>query len=105
MKCELEKAGSERRQRKTAVRQAFAEYGDRRRGARPKGSGLATVRAKACPKAGLSGAEGKTVAAPAAGTGILRKTEALFKKVARPSPQFTQADNKPEGFGCFICRL
>ena len=51
----------------------------------PKGSGLATVRAKTCPKAGLSGAGGKTVAAPAAGTAILRKTEALFKKVARPS--------------------
>ena len=34
---ELEKAGSERRQRKTAVRQAFAEYGDWRRLHCPKG--------------------------------------------------------------------
>ena len=74
---ELEKAGSERRQRKTAVRQAFAEYGDRRRGARPKGSGLATVRAKACPKAGLSGAEGKTVAAPAAGIGDTTENQSI----------------------------
>ena len=38
LKGELEKAGSERRQRKTAVRQAFAEYGDRRRLHCPKGA-------------------------------------------------------------------
>ena len=51
----------------------------------PKARGLASVRAKPLPQGRASGAGGKTVAAPAAGTGILRETEALFKKVARPS--------------------
>ena len=78
----VRKTGTESRKRKPkaeACELRLAAF------ALPKGSGLATVRAKTCPKAGLSGAGGKTVAALAAGTGILRKTEALIKKVARPS--------------------
>ena len=79
-----EKTGTESRKRKPkaeACELRLAAF------ALPKGSGLATVRAKTCPKAGLSGAGGKTVAAPAAGIwGTSQKHCKIEKRLHVPAP-------------------
>ena len=61
----------------------------------PKGSGLATVRAKTCPKAGLSGAGGKTVAAPAAGIRERPRSIAKLKKGCTSQQRFFQQGKQP----------
>ena len=83
-----EKTGTESRKRKPkaeACELRLAEV------ALPKGSGLATVRAKTCPKAGLSGAGGKTVAAPAAGIGERPRSIAGMKKGCTSQPPDLEA--------------
>ena len=86
------KTGTESRKRKPkaeACELRLAEV------ALPKGSGLATVRAKTCPKAGLSGAGGKTVAAPAAGIRERPRSIARLKKGCTSQPRIWKHGKQP----------